>query len=185
MPANDLRYVNIGKGTTPGFDGFLGTGRGPLSSRSRQVYELASLILSAKYIPIIGEGKARWDNVHVWDLSQVYVLLTEAAVSQRLDPEIWGPQGYILAGAGEHSWSDIAAKIAKEAENKGYVPSLEKRSLSREAALEQAGFQAESWGLNSRGRSERAERVLGWNPSAPSLEETLPEIVDQEYKRQH
>lgn len=78
---------------------------------------------------------------------------------------------------------DIAELMAQDAEKRGYVKSLEKRTLSREAALEQAGFEAESWGLNSRGKSYRASRLLGWKPSAPSLEQTVPEIVQQEHER--
>jgi nucleoside-diphosphate-sugar epimerase len=110
------------------------------------VYELSKLILSANYIPIIGEGKARWNNVHVADLSDLYVLLCEAAVAQKLDAEIWGPRGYYLAENGEHLWSDIAKMIGKQAEQMGYIKSPETKTLSRDAALDQAGFEAESWG---------------------------------------
>ena len=161
-----------------------GTGRGPVSGRSRQVYRMAELMLSAKYIPIVGEGKARWNNVHVADLSDVYLLLTEAAVAGRLDPELWGGANvYYLTENGEHRWDELATKIAQDAERLGYVKSLQKQPLSREAALDAAGFEAVSWGLNSRGKSERARKLLNWTPSAPSLEDTLPEIIKQEYKR--
>lgn len=162
---------------------FLGTGRGPVSGRSRQVYELAKLILSAQYIPIVGEGKARWNNIHVADLSNVYLLLCEAAVSKRLEADLWGGNVYYLVERDEHLWSDIAVQIGQEVEKKGYGKSLEKKTLSREAALEQAGFEAESWGMNSRGKALRARKVLGWKPSAPSLEESIPEIVQKEYER--
>ena len=161
----------------------LGTGRGPVSGRSRQVYTMSELILSAKYIPIIGEGKARWNNVHVHDLANVYLLLVEAATSNRLDPEIWGARSYFLTENGEHLWSDIAEKIAKDAKELGFVGSLNKRPLSREGAFRAAGFEAESWGLNSRGKAIRANKILGWKPSAPSLEDTIPEIVEQEHAR--
>lgn len=117
-----------------------------MSGRSRQVYEMSKLILSANFIPIIGEGKARWNNVHVADLSDLYVLLCEAAVSQRMDPEIWGSRGYYLVENGEHLWSDIAKQIGHEAEKMGYIESPETKVLSKNAALEQAGFEAESWG---------------------------------------
>ena len=111
------------------------------------------------------------------------MLLTEAAVAQRLDPELWGVRGYFLTEHGEHRWDKIAQQIGLEAEKLGYVKSLEKRNLSRDAALQEAGFEAESWGLNSRGKSERATRVLDWKPSAPSLEDTLAEITRQEQER--
>lgn len=123
-----------------------GRGRGPVSGRSRQVYEMAKLILSAKYIPVVGEGKARWNNVHVADLADLYVLLCEAAVARNMGSGVWGQRGYYLAENGEHLWSDIAKEIGEEAKKMGYVKSLETKTLSREAALEQAGFEAESWG---------------------------------------
>jgi nucleoside-diphosphate-sugar epimerase len=144
---------------------------------------MTKLILSAKFIPIIGEGKARWNNVHVADLSQVYILLIEAAVAQRLDPDIWGEKGYYLVENGEHLWSDIASQIGQEAEKMGLVKDLEKRNLSKDDALKQAGFEAVSWGLNSRGKAERARKMLGWQPNAPSLEATLLEIIKAEHER--
>jgi nucleoside-diphosphate-sugar epimerase len=147
------------------------------------VYELAKLILSAQYIPIVGEGKARWNNVHVANLAKVYLLLCEAAVSKRLDANIWGGDVYYLVENGEHLWSETAAQIGREAEKKGYAKNLEKKTLSREAALDQAGFEAVSWGMNSRGKALRAEKVLGWKPTAPSLEKSVPEIVEDEYQR--
>lgn len=160
-----------------------GTGRGPVSGRSRQVYELTKLILASQYIPIVGEGKARWNNIHVADLANVYLLLCEAAVSQRLDADMWGGNVYYLVERDEHLWSDIAVQIGQEAEKKGYAKGLEKKTLSREVALEQAGFEAESWGMNSRGKALRARKVLDWKPSAPSLEDSIPEIVESEYQR--
>ena len=144
---------------------------------------MTKLILSAKYIPIIGEGKARWNNVHVADLAQLYLLLAEAGAAGRRDNDLWGGNVYYLVEGGEHLWSDIATQIGKEAEKQGFVQSLESRSLSRDAALEQAGFEAESWGMNSRGKAERAGKVLGWKPTAPSLEDTVPDIVKSEYER--
>ena len=147
---------------------------------------MAKLILTGKYIPIVGEGKARWNNVHVADLADVYRLLIEAAVAgKKDDSEMWGPKAYYLTENGEHLWSDIAAEMGKTAESKGFVggEALERRSLSREEALDQAGFEAESWGMNSRAKSIRPKKVLGWQPTRPSLEDSISLIVEQEYAR--
>lgn len=84
-------------------DSPIGTGRGPISGRSRQCYELAKLILTGNYVPVVGEGKARWNNVHVHDLSQVYLLLAERAIAGGHDSEIWGAKGYYLTENGEHN----------------------------------------------------------------------------------
>jgi nucleoside-diphosphate-sugar epimerase len=151
--------------------------------RGRQVYELAKLVISKGYIPVVGEGKARWNNVHVHDLSDLYLLLINKAVNQDSSTDLWGPKGYILAENGEHVWSDLARLVAKEAANQKLIASPKEGSLSKDEALEQAGFEAVSWGLNSRGKAERARRYLGWAPSRLSLEDEVPAIVSQEHER--
>ena len=144
---------------------------------------MAKLILTAHYIPVVGAGKARWNSVHVHDLSELYLLLVEAAVAGKLTKGLWGEQGYYLAENGEHTWTELAETMAREAHGLGYVGTLEKRELSKEAALQQAGFEAVSWGLNSRGKAERAQRLLNWSPSAPSIEQEAPNILKDEHAR--
>ena len=161
-------------------DSIPGKGRGPVSGRGRQVYEMAKLMLSAQYIPIVGEGKARWNSVHIADLSGVYLLLVEAAVAKKQDPELWGARAYYLTENGEHVWGELAEFVGQRAQALGFVGQLEKCNLTRAKALEQAGFEAESWGMNSRGRAERARKVLGWKPHQPSLEDDVDEILKSE-----
>lgn len=160
-----------------------GQGRGPVSQRGRQVYEMAKLILTKKFVPIIGEGKARWNNIHVHDLSEVFRLLANKAAARDSSNELWGPKGYILTENGEHSWSDLARHMAKEVASKEGVSALEEKPLSKDAALEQAGFEAVSWGLNSRAKAGRAGKYLGWKPIQGSLESEVPKIVSQEHQR--
>ncbi|KAK3627753.1 hypothetical protein LTR56_000253 [Elasticomyces elasticus] len=160
-----------------------GRGRGPVSVRSRQAYELTKLILKEKYIPVIGEGKSRWNHIHVADLAQLFLLLVEAAAANKLDDELWGKKGYYLCESGEHVWTELAQKIAKDAEKAGFVNKLEKKPLARQAALDVAGFEAISWGLNSRGKAVRAGKLLGWKPTAPSIEDDAPNFVKDEHER--
>ena len=161
----------------------IGKGRGPASDRGRQVYEMTKLILTAKYIPVVGGGKARWNHIHVADLAEVFLLLIEAAAAKKIDDEIWGPKGYFFVENGEHVWTELAERIAKEAEKARYVGRLEKQDLSKQAALDQAGFEAVSWGLNSRGKAKRARKVLGWKPTRPSIFEESVNIVKEEHER--
>lgn len=144
---------------------------------------MAKLLLTEKYIPIIGQGKARWNNVHIEDLSDVYDLLVDAAVNGNLSDEIWGPKGYLLIENGEHVWADVAREMGSQAERLGYVKGLEERPLAKQAALDAAGFEAVSWGLNSRGQGLRAKKFLGWKPHQQSLEAELPNILGQERTR--
>ncbi|EAT91158.2 hypothetical protein SNOG_01509 [Parastagonospora nodorum SN15] len=147
-----------------------------LSSGSEAAYELAHLVLTGKYVPIIGQGKARWNNVHVADLAQLFVLLTEAAVNNNTDSELWNEKGYYLVENGEHLWADLARLMGKRAHELGLVDKkLEENSL--------AGFEAVSWGFNSRGKAVRAKKVVGWEPKAPSIEDTVDEILKDEKSR--
>ena len=160
-----------------------GRGRGPVSVRGRQVYELAKLIMTKQYIPIIGEGKARWNHIHIEDLSDVYRLLVNKAVEGDTNEELWGAKGYLFTETGEHAWGDLSRHVAAEAEKLGYAENLKEGSLDKDEALKQAGFEAVSWGLNSRGKGERARKYLGWKPSRPSIEAETPNILKEEHDR--
>lgn len=145
---------------------------------------MAKLILNKGSVPVVGQGKARWNNVHVADLADVYLALVEKAVALDKSDELWGPKGYILTENGEHVWTDLARLVAKEAANKGYIKQDPQESdLSKDEAIEAAGFEAVSWGLNSRGKAERARQYLGWKPSRNSIEEEVPTIVEVEHSR--
>lgn len=158
-----------------------GSGRGPVSGRGRQVYEMSKLILQKGYAPVVGRGKARWNNVHVHDLSDVFTLLVEAAAEKNFSDEIWGEKGYFLTENGEHIWTDLAKQVAAKAADLGFIGKDPKEQpLSKQEALDVAGFEAVSWGLNSRAKAERARKVLGWKPSRPSLESEIENILKEE-----
>lgn len=165
-----------------------GTGRGPGSTRSRQVYELASFILKEQYCPRIGKGLSRWNNVHVHDLSVVFELLLQAAAdpARKDDEKIWGAQGYFLTENGEHVWGDLSIAVGKEVSKQGFVKAgdLQVRELSFDEAIKSPyGFEAASWGLNSRATALRAKKVLGWKPQGRSIYEEIPTIVQSEAAR--
>ncbi|KAF1362714.1 hypothetical protein EJ07DRAFT_152960 [Lizonia empirigonia] len=151
-------------------------------------YELAHSILARGCVPIVGRGAARWNNVHVADLARLFVLLVEAAVARRMDDELWNARGYYLVENGEHGWADLARRMGAKAVELGLVEGgvegkLDERSLTKDEALEQAGFEAVSWGYNSRGSAQRARKALGWKPTAPCIEDTLEEILTDEQRR--
>ncbi|GAB7359815.1 hypothetical protein MBLNU230_g6983t1 [Neophaeotheca triangularis] len=162
-----------------------GRGRGPVSGRGRQVYELAKLILTAEYTPVIGQGKARWNYVHVYDLTRCFAALTDKALAGDTSPELWGEKGYMFTEAGEHLWTELARHISKTAVEKGLVDSkaTKEDSLSKDAAIEQAGFEAVSWGWNSRGRALRARKYLGWEPKERHIFDEVPTILEEEKAR--
>ena len=83
-----------------------GPGRGPGNKKSRQVYVLAEMALKRGQTPILGKGLTEWDNVHIHDLSDLCVLLAEAAIKSKagetkdIDAELWNEKGYFLAENG-------------------------------------------------------------------------------------
>jgi hypothetical protein len=112
------------------------------------------------------------------------VLLTDAALSNNTDSDLWNEKGYYLVENGEHVWSDLARLMGKKAYELGLVEKkLEDSSLDKDKAIEQAGFEAVSWGFNSRGKAERAKKVVRWEPKAPSIEDCVDEILKDEKSR--
>ncbi|KAK4898143.1 hypothetical protein LTR27_004150 [Elasticomyces elasticus] len=162
-----------------------GNGRGQVNQRSRQIYDLASFVLKHQWVPIIGGGKARWKNLHIYDLSDAFVLLIEAAVAGNNDPELWGANGYLIVEHGEHTWSDIAGKIGTTAHKLGYLDAEPKVKVLHtfNDVLKEVGYNGLGWAWNARAKGERLSKVLRWEPSGPTLEVELEEIVKREYER--
>ncbi|CAK36930.1 uncharacterized protein An01g03940 [Aspergillus niger] len=159
-----------------------GQGRGPCSQRSRQIYELAKLTIQRQKVPIIGRGLSFGTDIHIYDLTNLYVILFERALSKQ-DDGLWGPEAYYLCENGEHCWGELARSIGRICVAEGFIPSAEEEAFGFEEAQKWAGYEAASWGLNSRCRASRARLLLGWQPSAPSLESELRDIVKGEYRR--
>ena len=154
-------------------------GRGPDNQRSLQVYEAAKTILKRKkgFLPMKGENI--WHEVNVHDLSDLYVLLGEAAASGG-GKATWNQDGYYFAENGDFRWKDIFQGIASIATKKGFIDSDEIPILSTEELTEIHPHCPYIWGSNSRGKALRARKLLGWNPRGKSLKETLPDIVETE-----
>jgi hypothetical protein len=159
-----------------------GPGRGPGNTRGRQVYHLARIILELGRAPQVGKGLAEWDNVHVHDLSDLFVLLVEAAVENNpeLNAKLWGKEGYFLAENGHHVWGEVSKQVGEVAYQKGYIKEKGVKPMTPDEANKEAGFEALSWGLNSKGYAKRARKYLGWKPKGRSLNDEIPDIVDGE-----
>jgi len=161
-----------------------GPGRGPGNICGRQVYWLVKISLQKKQVPQLGKGKTEWDHVHIYDLSALFVLLVDAAVKKKLSSKLWGSKGYFFAENGSHAWGDVSKTVGKAGKAKGYLETAAVNAMSTDEAIEAAGFEALSWGLNSKGKAERARKLLGWKPNGRSLEDEIPYIVDSEARRE-
>lgn len=157
-----------------------GLGRGPVSTRSQQIPNMAAATLQLRYAPYIAPGLAEWDNVHIEDVSWLITTLVKSAVDPdtRSNPEIFGPQAYFFLQSGRHKWADVAQQIAEESFRQGLLEKPQVRSVSDEQDLVEKG-----WGANSSSISERAVKLFGWTPKETSLVDDIPRIVTFEAER--
>lgn len=161
-----------------------GKGSGAVKTRSVQVPDMVSGTLEKGFAPIVGAGLTEWDNVHVDDLGELFVLLVEATQdpSKKSNPEIFGLNGYFLAENGSHKWSDVAKWIAEDANKQGYLPEALTKSVSQREVELMDGVSTPSWGQNSKGVAQRASRYLGWKANGKSLRDEIPPLVQSEAK---
>ncbi|KAI9709611.1 MAG: hypothetical protein M1812_007659 [Candelaria pacifica] len=159
-----------------------GKGRGPGNQRGHQVYELARCTIEKQEGLQVGNGENFWPNVHVYDLSDCYLKLVEAAVKG--DENVtWNKEGYYFTENGEHVWGEISRRVAMEVHDQGLTPSGNVRSIDEDEANKLTPMGAALWGANSRCRSIRAGKLLGWTPKERILEEELPDVVASEAQR--
>ncbi|KAL9059683.1 MAG: hypothetical protein Q9206_001363 [Seirophora lacunosa] len=156
-----------------------GPGRGPGNQRSHQVPELSRCTLQQGHGVQVGAGKTYWTNVHVHDLSDVFVALVEAAVAGG-GKASWGNEGYYFTENGEHVWGDIARLVASAAHKQGFIPSPEVKVLPDDEIEGMCKAGTLLWGANSRCRAVRARKLLGWSPKGISLERDIPDTVASE-----
>lgn len=77
-----------------------GRGRGPVNQRSVQVPELARATLQRRGSCQVGKGLSIWSNVHITDISQIFLKLVEKAVLGE-DGKLWNENGLYFAENGE------------------------------------------------------------------------------------
>jgi len=158
-----------------------GKGRGPGNTRSVQVYKAAEAFLKEGQAFVVGKGENQWHEVHVADLSKLYLLLGEAAAAGG-PPATWNEQGYYLAENGSFVWGEILTAVAKEANKQGVLPSAEVKHLSVEDSKKVSPWLHIGTGTDSRGEAIRGKKLLGWKPHEKSLLEEIPTIVADEAK---
>jgi nucleoside-diphosphate-sugar epimerase len=158
-----------------------GTGTGSGNTKSIQVPLLINRFLKRKRGFTVQRGKSEWNNVHVCDLAEVYLKLTEAAVAGGKNAE-WNDKGYYFAENGRHTWEDLSKEIAQKCKDMKLLPTDEIDYLDNKDILELHPFGHVAWGTNSIGKAERARKLLGWTPGRESLSDTLVESIKVEAK---
>ncbi|KAF2100156.1 NAD(P)-binding protein [Rhizodiscina lignyota] len=156
-----------------------GPGRGPGNKKSDQVYKMAAYVLKSGKAFMVGEGLNTWTYIHVHDLSDLYLKLTEAAL-QGGGNATWNEEGYYFTENGEFLWGEMAEKVAQEVYKQGFIKDPTVAKLGMEEANNATPNGGRKWGLNSRCRATRGRKLLGWSPKGESIENLLPSIVKGE-----
>ncbi|KAJ9499456.1 hypothetical protein H2202_005039 [Exophiala xenobiotica] len=127
-----------------------GHGEGPGNQRSIQAPNIARKTIEDGEGFRFRRGLNSWSNVHIKDLGDLFALLTKTALA--LD--------------------------AREAHAQGLI---EKDAIDRTIDVDEADAAmpggAIFWGTNAVYKSSRAQVLLSWRPSAPSLEDSIAEMV--------
>jgi nucleoside-diphosphate-sugar epimerase len=136
-----------------------GLGHG-LNSQSIQVPWLIKVAKKFGVAKHIGPGENRWANVHIDDLTTLYMLAIEKA-----------PAGaFYYAENGENSMREVCQAISRMLGQGGRTQSM----TVEEAATEWGeGPANDTMGSNSRVRAKRARAELEWRPKARSLIEEI------------
>lgn len=158
-----------------------GPGRGPDNQRSIQIYEMVKATLNRHKGFVLNEGRNRWTEVHVQDLSEVYLALVTAALDAG-GKATWNDKGYYYVENGEFVWGDISRKVAQVAFEKKFINTGEVDTVTKEEADKLASYGGYLWGTNSRCRAIRANKLFGWTPKQKSMVDLIPVIMEDEAK---
>lgn len=159
-----------------------GIGRGTGNTKSFQAYMLSAAVLKRGKGFLVGKGENIWHQVHVQDLSNVYLALGDAA-AENGGKATWNDEGYYFAENGSFVWGDIQRAVAQAAFDRKYIASPEVESLDDAQITEILPAGVYAWGSNSRGHAIRARKLFGWEPKQPKLIDLIPEIVTLEAKQ--
>lgn len=157
-----------------------GPGRGPDNRKSVQVYRMARIALQRGKGFHVNEGENTWTQVHVRDLSNVFLSLVETALSPDGGKATWNEEGYYFAESGDFLWGDVGRVIGKIAEEKKLIKEAGADEVTKEEADKLLPMGSYLWGTNSRCRAVRANKLFGWTPKEKSLFDLLPDIVEDE-----
>jgi nucleoside-diphosphate-sugar epimerase len=126
---------------------------------SIQLPKLAELARRSGVARHVGRGLNRWAHVHVDDTAALFILALDRAP----------PGSLFYVESGETAWRDIARAV-------GGALGLGERAEPwpiAEAVKEWGAAAWTSFGSNSRVRADKARAMLGWEPKAPGLLESI------------
>lgn len=156
-----------------------GQGRGPGNQRSIQLPDLVKFTLENGAALQINKGQSRWANVHVEDLSNLFLSLFDDALKGSSEA-IWGQHGYYFAENGVHAWGQIAQAVANLAKKKGYIKEPRVQKLSAADADNKIPFASLFYGTDCVCQALKARRILDWKPQKHCIEEEIELTMERE-----
>ena len=137
-------------------------GTGPLNQISIQIPALIENALQqrqAQYlISSTGTATNTWCHVHIGSLTKLYVDLLALAVANPLPVPKDGVERYVLASNGTHLWKDVAVEVGKILYGWGLVD--QPGAVGVQGPI--PGMTETKQGTHAVGRSENAQRWVGW-----------------------
>ncbi|KDQ20599.1 hypothetical protein BOTBODRAFT_26603 [Botryobasidium botryosum FD-172 SS1] len=148
----------------------------PVRKLSQQIPNLIRTALAKEQTIYMGEGTNLWNNVHIYDVAELYALVLGYALAQNQHPSPPTNKfsNFFFGSIGEHAWGDVARSVAKILHAHGQIKSP--KAVSVEVSEELVG-RIGSTATNSRSVSERGITQLGWKSTHRPLEEALEDDV--------
>ncbi|OCF62021.1 hypothetical protein L486_01687 [Kwoniella mangroviensis CBS 10435] len=119
----------------------------------------------------IGKGENIWGNVHVQDLTDLYVLLMKHSLSNpestKATGESHGWSNLIYAGLNQHTWGPIIKLVGDQLHARGDIANPGAKSI------DDGQGEMYMFGTNSFMEVSEKARALGWKQRQPSLEDAI------------
>jgi len=158
-----------------------GHGEGPGNQRSIQAPTIARKTIQDGEGFRFRRGLNTWSNVHIRDLGDLFALLTKTALDGPRNTRtsaLWNETGVYLPANGDMTFGKLCEAVARAAHVQGLI---KKDAIDRTIDVDEANAAmpggAVFWGTNAVYKSSRAQVLLGWTPSAPSLGESIAQMV--------
>ncbi|KAH9945011.1 NAD(P)-binding protein [Epithele typhae] len=151
---------------------------GIANAHSVQIPMFIRAALKRKRAGMVGLGKGTMLDIHIEDLSELYIVVFDAIAAATAGH---GWEGFYFAENGEHNWYQIARAIGEAMLDLRLTDNAEPTSFKAPEELVDAfGLEEYGWyhGCNGRARADRA-RALGWKAkytTADMLASVRPEV---------
>ncbi|KAG6867983.1 hypothetical protein C0993_008667, partial [Termitomyces sp. T159_Od127] len=157
-----------------------GRGTGPFHRTSVQIPALIRSAIKLKQACYYGKGLPWWNAVHVQDLTNLYLILLDDALSA--NPKApHGADGFYFCPTDSFEWKQLAHEIGTRLYKEGVILTAEVRPFTTEEVEDALGsWAAFAYGSNSRSKAIKAHK-LGWKPAHGDGSDGLFESIVPEY----